>query len=153
MADLAQKHEWGSMHTDVRRVMKACLQCWQRASGGPRSFGMQALPRGWPGNVVAMDFFGPLAKTTRGATILLVLLDHFTRLGDIIALGKAEAADAVSCLRERWAPQGGVSAAVLSDNGPQFVAGVLPDFCACTSLRELYSTRYYPKGLNCRKLL
>ncbi|PHJ20671.1 gag-pol fusion protein [Cystoisospora suis] len=134
------------MDMDVRRVMNTCLQCWQHATSGPRSFPMRALPRGWPGEVVAMYMFGPLTETTRGATIILVLIDHFTRWVELTALRKVEVTDVVSCLRDRWVPQHGVPAALLSDNGPQFVATVLRDFCVSMGIKKLDSTPYYPKG-------
>ena len=49
---------------------------------------------------MAMDLFGPLVKTPRGATIILVLIDHFTRWVEVVALKKAEVSDIVSCLRD-----------------------------------------------------
>ena len=52
----------------------------------------------------------------------------------------------VTCLLEVWVPRHGMPAALLSDNGQQFVAAVLRDFCASTGVRKLYSTPYHPQG-------
>ena len=107
---------------------------------------MRTLPRGWPGEVVAMDLFGPLPRTARGATVILVMMDHFTRWAEPVALRKAEVSDVVACLLEVWVPRHGVPAILLSDNGPQFVAAVLRDFCASVGVRKMYSNPYHPQG-------
>ena len=93
-----------------------------------------------------MDLFGPLPKTDRGATIILVLIDHFTRWAEPIAVKRAEVPDVVACLRDIWTRRHGVRAVLLSDNGPQFVAAVLRDFCANVGIRKNYSTPYRPQG-------
>ena len=146
LAKLRLRYLWGTMSADVDKVMKTCVQCWQYAKGGPREIPMRTLPRGWPGEVVAMDLFGPLPRTARGATVILVMMDHFTRWAEPVALRKAEVADVVACLVEVWMPRHGVPAILLSDNGPQFVAAVLKDFCASIGVRKMYSTPYHPQG-------
>ena len=146
LAKLRLRYLWGTMTADVDKVTKTCVQCWQYARGGPREIPMRTLPRGWPGEVVAMDLFGPLPRTARGATVILVMIDHFTRWAEPVALRKAEVSDVVACLLEVWMPRHGVPAILLSDNGPQFVAAVLKDFCASTGVRKMYSTPYHPQG-------
>ena len=93
-----------------------------------------------------MDLFGPLPRTIRGATVILVFIDHFTRWAEPIALRRAEVADVVSALRDVWMPKHGVSATLLSDNGRQFVASVLREFCENVGIRKVYSTPYHPQG-------
>ena len=93
-----------------------------------------------------MDLFGPLPKTNRGATIILVLIDHFTRWAEPIALRRAEVSDVVAALRDVWMPKHGVPATLLSDNGRQFVASVVREFCENVGIRKIYSTPYHPQG-------
>ena len=45
-----------------------------------------------------MDRFGPLPETNRGATIFLVLINHFTRWAEPIALLRGEVPDVLACL-------------------------------------------------------
>ena len=146
LAKLQKRYIWGSMARDVTNVLKTCTLCWQYAKSGPKKLPLCSLPRGWPGEVLAMDLFGPLPKTPRGSTVILVFIDHFTRWVEPVALKKAEVSDVVSCLRDVWMPKHGVPAVLLSDNGPQFVAAVLRDFCASIGVRKIYSTPYHPQG-------
>ena len=78
LAKLRERYLWESLSSDVSKVFRMCVQCWQYARGGPKKIPLRSLPRGWPGEVVAMDLFGPLPRTNRGSTIILVLIDHFT---------------------------------------------------------------------------
>ena len=88
LAKLRLRYLWGTMSSDVDKDLQTFTQCWQYATGGPREIAMRTLPRGWPGGVVAMDLFGPLPRTPRGATVILVLMDHFTRWAQPVALKK-----------------------------------------------------------------
>ena len=90
------------MASDVTKALKTCVQCWQYAKGGPKKIPLRSLPRGWPGEVVAMDLFRPLPETNRDATIILVLIDRFTTWAELIALKRAEAPGVVACLRDIW---------------------------------------------------
>ena len=47
-----------------------------------------------------------------------MLIDHFLRWAEPVALRKAEVADVVFVLRNIWMPRHGVPATLLSDNGP-----------------------------------
>ena len=118
------------MATDITKVTKTCVQYRQYAKGGPKKIPLRLLPRGWSGDVAAMDLFGPLPKTNRGATIILVLIDPFTKWVGPIVLKRAEVPDVIARLRDIWMPRRGVPAVLLSDNGPQLVAAVLRDSCA-----------------------
>ena len=144
-AKLQQRYLWGAMSRDVTTILKTCAQCWKYAKGGPRKIPLGSLRRGWPGEVVAMDLFGPLPKTSRNATIILMLIDHFTRWAEPIALKRAQVPNVVACLRDIWMPRQGVPAVLLSDNGTQFVAAVLRDFCANVGIRKVDSTPYHPQ--------
>lgn len=143
---LRKRYMWGTMSSDITKVLKTCVQCWHYVSAGPRHIPLKSLPKGWVGEIVAMDLFGPLPKTPRGNTIILVLIDHFSRWAEAVPLKRAEVSDIVWALREVWMPRHGVPAVLLSDNGPQFVAAVLREFCLNVGIRKIYSSPYYPQG-------
>ena len=93
-----------------------------------------------------MDLFGPLPKTKEGNVFILVLIDHFSRWVELVPLRKAEVSDVILVLRDVWMPRHGVPAVLLSDNGPQFTAGIVRGFCEMIGARKIYSTPYYPQG-------
>ena len=65
LAKLRARYIWGIMAGDVIRVIKTCLQCWSNVKDRSKKAPLNMLPKGWPGEVVAMDLFGPLPRTTR----------------------------------------------------------------------------------------
>ena len=84
LAKLRQRYVWGSMATDVQRVLRVCIQCWRQNKDRGRNIPTRNLPRGWPGEVVAMDLFGPLPKTKEGNVFILVLIGHFSRWVELV---------------------------------------------------------------------
>lgn len=76
-----------------------------------------------------MDFCGPPLKTKNGNVLIFVIIDHCSRWVELIALKKAGLAEVMLALQNIWLPKHGVPAAILSDNGPQFTAGVVQYFC------------------------
>lgn len=146
IARLRNHYLWANMAADVEKVLRMCTQCWQHSGAKLHKLPKGILPKGWPGEIVAMDLFGPLPTTVRGYTVVLVIIDHFSRWVELAPLRKAEAADVAAILRDRWVPQHGVPQVLLSDNGPQFVSEVIRSFCTSIGARKLYSTPYHPKG-------
>lgn len=146
LARIRNRYVWGTMARDVAKVLRTCSQCWQQAKDGARMLPYRTLPRGWPGEVIAMDLFGPLPVTRTGFSLILVIVDHFSRWVDLTALRRAEALDVVNILKERWIPQHGVPRLILSDNGPQFIAEILERLCKSIGARKIFSTPYHPQG-------
>ena len=137
LAKLRQRYVWPNMTSDVKGVMQTCIQCWRQGKGGPRHIPGNVLPKGWSGEVVAMDLFGPLPTTARGNTIILVIIDRFTRWAELIPLRRSTAENLVACLRDIWLPQLGAPGVLLSDNGPQFASEVLRLFCNNVGIRKI----------------
>ena len=95
-----------------------------------------------------MDLFGLLPVTARGNSNILVLIDHFTRWAEPIAMKETKATDIANVLQEVWMPKHGCPLTLLSDNGPQFVNEILLNFCNAVGIRKIYSTTYYPQRIS-----
>ena len=108
------------------------------------------LPIGWPGDILAMDIFGPLPTARSGARYVLVCIDHFSRWVELAALSQVREDEVMAFLRDAWIPHHGVSRVVLSDNRPQFIAVVLRNLCEPIGARKIYSSPYYPQGNSVR---
>lgn len=124
---LPQKYIWGNMASDTQKVIKTCIHCRRHNKNYNRSVPMRWLPRGQPGEVVAMDLFRPLSKTKAGNLFIPALINHFSRWPELIALKKAEVFDAVSALRDAWMSKHGVPSSLLN-SGPRFAASVVRCF-------------------------
>ena len=144
---LKEKFYWPSLKNDVRRFIMSCALCWSVArnpEGRLRPKSM--LPTGSPGEVVAMDFFGPLPITKRNNRFILVIIDHFTRWVLVEPLKDAKAHSVTRTIIDRWIPTHGLPRIILSDNGPHFRSRTTTNLCEKLGIRNIFSTPYHPQG-------
>lgn len=144
-ARLAQRYWWPGMRRDVRGYLNRCTFCmaYTRDTAPARWL---SLPIGTPFEVVAMDIFGPLPRTRAGCEYILVLIDHHTRWVELVALAQTTATSVAEALFTRWISRWGVMRALLTDNGPQFVAEVFRRLCSVYGIRKIYASPYNPRG-------
>lgn len=143
---IKERYAWPGMKQDVERVLNACAQCWKNKPAGRIKRPPLSLPKGWPGEYVALDIFGKLPTTPRGNAFILVMIDHFSRWVEMVALQTVEAMVVAKAIRDNWIPRHGVPRVLLSDNGRSFVAAVIVRLCAAMGIKKIFSTPYRPQG-------
>ena len=99
-----------------------------------------------PFHKVAIDLIGPLVPVTdRKHRWVLTLVDCATRYPEAVALTSTtteEIADALIGIFSRV----GVPKIVLSDNGPQFVSGLMKEVSRLMSVAWTNSSPYHPQA-------
>ena len=81
---------WPNMVAEVRRLLKSCEVCQLANPGGThQGGGRQWLYAGRPWQKLAVDLAGPIPTTARGNFWVLLLMNHFARWQDAIALPEA----------------------------------------------------------------
>ena len=95
---------------------------------------------------VALDFFGPLPRTSRGNVYVLVGIDHFSRWPEAVATRVATAAVVAQFLHHRIIPQHGTPKELLTDHGTHFASHVIAELCKRYKVRRLMSTPYTPQS-------
>ena len=144
---IKEKFYWPSLKTDVRRFIMSCALCWSVARNPEGRLRPKAmLPTGSPGEVIAMDFFGPLPITNRKNRFILVIIDHFTRWVLVEPLKDAKAHSVTRTIIDRWIPTHGLPRIILSDNGPHFRSKTTTQLCEKLGIRNIFSTPYHPQG-------
>ena len=144
---IREKFYWPTLKTDVRRFIMGCALCWSVGRNPEGRLRPKAiLPTGSPGEVIAMDFFGPLPKTQRKNRFILVIIDHFTRWVLVEPLINAKAYSVVQTIIDRWIPTHGLPRIILSDNGPHFRSKITTKLCEKLGIRNIFSTPYHPQG-------
>jgi Integrase zinc binding domain len=69
---------WPQMFNDVRTYVKSCDKC-QRRRKNKRTEPLHSIKVGQPFDRVGMDIVGPLPKTKRGNSYIVVATDYFTK--------------------------------------------------------------------------
>lgn len=91
-ARLAQKYYWSGMFHDAVQYVRHCIKCqeckvMQRSPAGL----MYTTPAAYPWDVVSADLVGPLPRSKKGHTVVVVLQDKFSKWIELQPLRHATA--------------------------------------------------------------
>ena len=144
---VSQEFYWPGIYKDVNKFVRSCAVC-QKAShkGGCSKAPLQELPHvGIPFHKVSVDLVGPLIKSDRNHLYILTVVDFATRwpealpMRDISSEGVAEALNSIFS-------RVGYPQEVLSDNGPQFVSGLMEEVLRTLGIKHVCSSPYHPQS-------
>jgi hypothetical protein len=136
---------WPGMQADITRYCQSCDIC------------QRTLPKGRVGKVplgsvplieepfqrVAVDLVGPIKPTTeRGHRYILVLVDYATRYPEAVPMKTIEAEAVAEALLGIYSRLG-IPKEVLTDQGSQFVSGIMKEVSRLLSIRRLTTTPYH----------
>ena len=137
---------WPGMHGDVKRYCQSCDICQRTIAKGrvPKaSLGKMPLID-MPFKRVAVDLVGPIAPVTdRGNRYILTMVDYATRYPEATALKSIEAETVAEALITMFT-RVGIPEEVLSDQGSQFMSGVMKEVSRLLSMSQLHTTVYHP---------
>lgn len=141
-----QNYYWPGMARDIRRYIRSCNICGKyKVEQVKRAGLMYTLVTERPWEVICADFIGPLPKSSKGNSWLLVLLDKFSKWVELIPLRSATANAVVTALKERIIYRFGCPKTLISDNGSQFSGNLLNDFLRSMSIEHQYTAPYTPQ--------
>ena len=143
-ARLALRYWWFRQRSTVRAFLARCT-FFMASTQFSKPWRWLSLPIGTPFEIVAADIFGPHKPTARGRIHILVLIDHHTRLVELIALSEPTAALVAEAIFEHWV-RWGTMQALVTDNGRQFTARLLQQLTAIYGIKHIYSSPYSPRG-------
>lgn len=144
---LGRRFWWPGMEKDVREFVAACTICARNKNPHlPPSGLLRPLPiprRPW--SHIALDFITGLPASD-GKTVILVVVDRFSKAAHFIALPKLPSAQETAQLvvdhvfRVHGLPQD-----VVSDRGPQFIARFWRSFCSQLGASVSLSSGFHPE--------
>ena len=76
-----------------------------------------------------MDFVGPLTRTKRGSSAILVVVDVFSKLVVFYPVRKISSQVVVDCLERNYFPAYGTPRVVVTDNARVFRFKPVKDLC------------------------
>ena len=97
LAKLTGYSYWPSLSTDVEQYIKGCLECARHAPS-TRSQPLHPIVVLRPGQLMGMDFIGPLEGTSHGNKFILHVQDYFARFSAAEASPTADAPDVIRFL-------------------------------------------------------
>ena len=123
-----RRMDWPGIVLDIKELCKSCPVCQRAKLAVVTRAPLHSLPIiANPFQRIAMDIFGPLARTKDGNKYILVIMDYATRWLEAYALKNCTADTVVNCLIDLCA-RVGIPQELLTDNGTNFISKVVKQF-------------------------
>jgi transposase InsO family protein len=147
LALLRQRFWWPSMQEDTKEFVAACPTCSQCKGSHQAPPGLlQPLPiphRPW--SHVALDFVTGL-PATHGNTVILTVVDRFSKTAHLIPLPKLPTArETAEIMLKHVFRLHGLPSDVVSDRGPQFTSRFWSEFCTLLGAKVSLSSGFHPQ--------
>lgn len=141
---LKTEYYWPNMYTSIKRRLRSCDLCQKTKSANHTSQGpWEPILTNNIGDLVSVDFYGPLPKGRLGATYIFVVIDSFSKFVKLYPLRKATAKAAASRLLNdytKWIQP----KCVLSDHGSQFTSNTWQNTLKRTGVQPTHSSIRHP---------
>jgi hypothetical protein len=144
---LLTRFYWKGMSADVHRYIEQCENCLKNKvsrHSGLIPTGSLPIPT-QPFEFVAVDFLGPLTRTTQRNVSILVVTDYLTRWAEAIALPNQQARTYASAFIERIVLRHGAPRVLLSDNAKDFTGVVASEIYELCKIRKIKTSAYHPQ--------
>ena len=143
---LLQNFWFPGITAEIVRFCKSCDICQRTVAKGRIS----KVPLGQmpiidtPFDRIAIDLIGPIEPISeRGHRYILTVIDYATRYPEAVALKTITTETVAEALVEIYS-RVGIPREVLSDQGTQFVSGIMKEVSRILSVKQLVTTPYHP---------
>ena len=134
---LATSVWWPGVSKEIEQFIKSCPECQKKTAPHTEPLLQPALPR-HPWEKLATDLF-----QLKGKSYLLVV-DYFSKYVEIQALSSTTSENVVTALKAIFSRHG-MSATLVSDNCPQYIAEDMKVFAKEYGFQQVISSPYYPR--------
>jgi len=145
---IALHYHWPCMIDNVEKWIRACLTCARRK----RTRNMSAAEPGrasnasYPWEKIAMDSVKPHEESKEGYTVILTVIDLFTRWVLAIPMVRASAEEVSKALFKHVFCMFGKPKEVISDNGSEFMNTVVQNMLQKWNVKYHYTGGYQPQA-------
>lgn len=145
---LAEKFYWPKMRQDVASYVKKCHSCAAHKpdTQGVRDQMVSHSKPNRPWEVISTDLIGPLPRSHKGNTMILVVTDYLSKFSLVFPLRSASTRLIVNRIEEQVFMIFGVPRVILCDNGPQYRSRDFRKFADEYSCRIQFNASYHPRA-------
>ena len=145
------KHKifWPKALDDVRAWTNGCMKCnqFQPPPGGYVKEPLQPIYTSNRFEIVCFDLAGPfIPKTPRGNQYALILVDHFSKWPEVVALSNADTPTVARAIYDQWCCRYGLMKSLHSDGASNVNGNVIQELCKLLGVNKSHSSRLHPQG-------
>ena len=136
---------WFRMRSDVYNYVKTCAKCnTNKKPSRRRRSEMGQYHAGAPMDRVMIDMLGPLSKTPRGNTVILMLVDQFTKWVECYPLPDQSAELVAKTIVDEFFSRFGLCLELHTDQGKNFMSNLFTVLCELLQIIKTRTTGYRP---------
>lgn len=146
IAKIRREYIWKGMDRDIAERVRSCKLCSLSKPAQNTKLGLlasQVAQR--PMEKLFMDYVGPFPRSKTGNTILLVVVDAFTKFVWLFPLKKATARLTLEALNNKLFQHFGQPTCITTDNGSQFISNLFKRMCFGLGIQHVTTSPYYPQ--------
>lgn len=137
---------WPNVRKDVWDHTKNCEVCQRTKADNRKPSGLlQNTSVSLPGEMLGIDIMGPFPRSKKSNTVLVVVVDYYTKWVEMFPLKDGKTPRVVKVLREEIFTRWGVPKYLVSDRGPQFTSHLLNELCNNWGVVQKLTTSYHPQ--------
>jgi transposase InsO family protein len=142
------KYDWPTMSKDVKKYVGCCEICKASKSIHQRMrppMGSQKQAS-QPWETIAIDLIGPITRSKSGNTVILSIVDVFSKFAVIFPLKKAVTKPIINFLENFIFLTFNVPRILISDNGKQFTSNEFKKFLNKYHVKHHKTAYYHPQA-------
>lgn len=145
LAKVSELYYWPKMRTDILKFVKCCEICGAQKIFNRPGLGLMGKEKNvqFPWQIIALDLIGPLPRSKKGNTFLLVIGDWFTKYTILKPLRVATAQNVVKFLESEVFLKFGVPQFIIADNGTQFAGRAMKELANSYKVQKIWFTAVY----------
>lgn len=145
---ISEKMYWPNLYRDVKAYIKNCDVC--KASKTVTKSVQPPIGRPKvaevPWEIISLDYIGPLPRSKKGNTVLLVIADWFSKWVTLLPMRSADSSNTCKLLEENIFLNFGVPRVIVSDNGKQFTSNLFKDLLNNYGVKHWFNAVYHPQN-------
>jgi len=143
--NLRNMYYFPNMLKESRLYVRACENC-QRRRGNTQKVPLESLSAArFPMERVSADITD-LGLSTKGFRYVLNIIDHHSRFLQLIPLRNKTSATVTTAFLDHWVTLFGPPRYLLTDNGPEFTAGLFREVCHNLQVDHHLTIAYHPQS-------
>jgi transposase InsO family protein len=141
------RYYWPRMAQEIRRYVAGCEVCKSAKPMTTCSTPPLGRPKlaDVPWQLISVDYLGPLPRSKKGNTFLLVVVDWFSKFVILQPFRAAESKSLSIFMENEIFMKKGVPETIISDNGKQFVSKVFKDLLTKYEVNHWLNPSYHPQ--------
>lgn len=138
---------WRGMNNEIKKWVTSCDLCQRVKSPNIGMSGRYEMVESKePGDLVSVDFYGPLPRSTGGVEYIFVILDVFSKYIKLYPIKRETTEVILGKLFNSYIPEMGKPKRIISDHGTQFTSPKWEDRLRREGIDCVFSTVRHPQS-------